>query len=179
MPGGHRSILARRQRFARVLDLGCGTALLGIAAARVLPNARVIASDNDPDRHGGRAGERPPEPRRGARARARRNRASVIRLLRAPRAFDLILANILPGPLIELAPDMRRALRSGGIAVLCGLLSHQAREVRGVYLARGVPAARRAVRGGMDGARGRAGVGILPLPALTHLSSRTARGEGR
>jgi ribosomal protein L11 methyltransferase len=40
--------LTRRRRFARVLDLGCGTGVLAIAAARILPRARVVASDNDP-----------------------------------------------------------------------------------------------------------------------------------
>ena len=40
--------LVRRRRFARVLDLGCGSGLLAIAAARALPDARVLASDNDP-----------------------------------------------------------------------------------------------------------------------------------
>src|SRR3989304_5532462 len=39
--------LARRRRFARVLDLGCGTGILAIAAARALPGARVLAVDND------------------------------------------------------------------------------------------------------------------------------------
>ena len=40
--------LVRRRRFARVLDMGCGTGVLAIAAARALPAARVLASDNDP-----------------------------------------------------------------------------------------------------------------------------------
>ena len=43
-------------------------------------------------------------------------------LLRRPQSFDLVLANILPRPLIALAPAMRRALRPGGVAVLSGLL---------------------------------------------------------
>jgi ribosomal protein L11 methyltransferase len=57
--------------------------------------------------------------------------------LRATRAFDLVLANILPGPLIALAPAIRRRLRPGGIVVLSGLLDAQAREVGAAYLAHG------------------------------------------
>ena len=55
----------------------------------------------------------------------------------APPPFDLVLANILPGTLIDLAPAMRRAVRPGGIAVLSGLLYPQAREVRAIYAAAG------------------------------------------
>jgi ribosomal protein L11 methyltransferase len=56
--------------------------------------------------------------------------------LRAAR-FDLVLANLLPGALVGLAPEMRRRLRPGGIAVLSGLLQPQAREVSAIYAAMG------------------------------------------
>jgi ribosomal protein L11 methyltransferase len=128
--------LIRRRRSARVLDLGCGTGVLAIAAARAQPGARVLASDNDPVAVA------------VARENVRLNRvASRVRVLRAsgfdhPAArstglFDLVLANILPGPLIALAPAMRAALRPGGVAVLSGLLDHQAREVTATYLSAG------------------------------------------
>jgi ribosomal protein L11 methyltransferase len=58
-------------------------------------------------------------------------------LLRRPRSFDLVVANILPRPLIALAPAMRAALHQGGVAVLSGLLNHQAHEVRARYHAFG------------------------------------------
>jgi ribosomal protein L11 methyltransferase len=129
-------VLTRRRRFARVLDLGCGTGVLAIAAARALPHARVIASDNDPIATD------------IARANMRLNRvAARVRVvtasgfahprLRRPRSFDLVVANILPRPLIALANAIRTALRPGGVAVLSGLLNHQAHQVRAQYRAAG------------------------------------------
>src|SRR5262249_34123028 len=58
-------------------------------------------------------------------------------LLRRARCLDLVLANLLPGPLIGLAPAMRRAMRTGGIAVLSGLLHEHARKVVAHYGAMG------------------------------------------
>ncbi len=140
-------LLARRRRFRRVIDLGCGSGVLAIAAARMFPEARVLAVDNDPLATA------------VARANARLNRvADRVRVLdaagfghalvRRARPFDLVLANILPGPLIELAPAMRRTLAPGGIAVLSGLLDHQAREVRATYAAGGFRLVRHVSRAG-------------------------------
>jgi ribosomal protein L11 methyltransferase len=128
--------LARARRFKRVLDLGCGSGVLAIAAARSFPGVRVLAVDNDPLATA------------VARANARLNRvAGSVRVLdamgfdhalvRRAQPFDLVLANLLPNPLIALAPRMRRAIAPGGIAVLSGLLDHQAREVRATYAAAG------------------------------------------
>jgi ribosomal protein L11 methyltransferase len=140
-------LLARRRHFGRVIDLGCGSGVLAIAAARAFPGACVLAVDNDP------------LATTVARANARLNRvAARVRVLdaagfdhamtRRAQPFDLVLANILPGPVIELAPQMRRALRPGGIAVLSGLLDHQAREVRAVYAAAGFQLVRQRSRAG-------------------------------
>lgn len=139
--------LTRCGHFARVLDLGCGTGVLAIAAARVLPGARVLAVDNDP------------LATTIARANTRLNRvAGRVRVidaagfahsaLRGARPFDLVLANILPGPLLKLAPDMRRKLRPAGVAVLSGLLDAQAREVCARYRSAGFQLMERSCRDG-------------------------------
>ena len=58
-------------------------------------------------------------------------------MLRHGLPFDLVLANILPGPLIALAPALRRAIRRGGEAILSGLLDDQAPKVAAAYRANG------------------------------------------
>jgi ribosomal protein L11 methyltransferase len=124
---------ARRRNFTRVLDLGCGSGVLAIAAARVLTRGRVLAVDNDPL---ATAVARGNVRLNGASGRVRVLDASGLahRALRAAGSFDLVLANILPRPLLALAPAMRRALSPGGIAMLSGLLDAQAREVLARYL---------------------------------------------
>lgn len=128
--------LARRRRFRSVLDLGCGSGVLAIAARRLLPRARIDASDNDP------------EAVRVARGNARTNRAaSTMRIvisngfdhpmIRGGGRLDLVLANILAGPLIRLAPAMRHALRSKGHAVLSGILIEQSPAVEAAYRGQG------------------------------------------
>jgi len=128
--------LTRRRSFARVLDLGCGSGVLAIAAARALPAAQVVAVDNDPI-----AVAVAEENARlnGVAPRLRVLRATGLdhRVLRHAQPFDLVLANLLPGPLVQMASRMRRSLGAGGVAVLSGLLAHQAREVAAAYGARG------------------------------------------
>lgn len=112
-----------------VADLGCGTAVLAMAAARLWPQARrVIASDIDPV-----AVE---VAEANLRANGLEDRVDCLvaagfdaPAIRAAAPFDLILANILKGPLLLLAPDMARHLGPGGTAILSGLLNEQADEV--------------------------------------------------
>ena len=132
--------LALRGTFTSVLDLGCGTGVLAIAAARVLPHARVTGSDIDPIATTVAAGN--------ARANGLGQRLRFVtatgldhRALRGP--HDLIIANILARPLIELAPRLRRAMQTGGRAVLSGLLVTQAAEVFAHYRAAGFVLERR------------------------------------
>jgi ribosomal protein L11 methyltransferase len=134
--------LMRAGRIRRVLDLGCGSGVLAIAAARALPAANVLAVDNDA-RAAAIAVDNARLNRVASRVRVLRATGFAHPALRGRRRFDLVLANLLPGPLIELAPGMRAAIRPSGVAVLSGLLDHQAREVGTVYRTAGFHLLRR------------------------------------
>ena len=114
-----------------VVDIGCGTAVLAMAAAHIWPNP-VLASDIDAQAVD------------VARANVECNNlvGRVICVEAAGFAapeltktapFDLVFANILKGPLIGLAPDMADSLAAGGYAILSGILNEQADEIIGVY----------------------------------------------
>jgi len=122
-------------RLSRVADIGCGTAVLAMAAARV-GDAAVVAGDIDP------VAIDVAEANMAANGLAGRVALFVGAgfdhdLCRAVMPFDLVFANILKGPLVELAPDMARAVQSGGHAILSGILNEQADEVREAYRAVG------------------------------------------
>ena len=128
-------LLNDAQRFDNVLDLGCGTAVLAMSAAR-MGAASVLASDIDPV-----AVE---VALANVKANGLEGRVGCIEsigfdspVVQAGAPFDLIFANILKGPLIELAPDMAAHLASGGLAILSGLLIEQAEEIVEVYQAQG------------------------------------------
>ncbi|SFR13749.1 50S ribosomal protein L11 methyltransferase [Poseidonocella sedimentorum] len=119
-----------------VADIGCGTAVLGMAAARVYP-ARVIASDIDP------VAVEVAEANLAANGMDGAVRCVVAAgfdhpELAALAPFDLIFANILKGPLIDLAPDLTGALAEGGHVILSGILNDQAAELRATYEALGL-----------------------------------------
>ena len=132
-------------------DIGTGTGLLAFAALALWPRALATASDIDRVcaavieenarlngvKLGGRAGE-------VAVAIA----AGLDHPLIAARApYDLVIANILAGPLVELMPDFARATVPGGSLLLAGLLTTQEAAVRRAAMRRGFRIARRIVRG--------------------------------
>jgi ribosomal protein L11 methyltransferase len=124
-------------RFSNIADIGTGTGLLAFAALALWPEAKCIATDIEPV-----AVE-------VARDNAAINRVTLGHgagdlllavadgkdspLLAARGPFDLIVANILAGPLIELAPDFSKALAKRGAIILAGLLNTQADAVAAAY----------------------------------------------
>jgi ribosomal protein L11 methyltransferase len=131
--------LLKAKGFPRVLDVGCGTGVLAIAAART---GSRLAVGTDIDRVSVRI----------ANENARLNHADARFLhayglsdakVRAGAPYDLVFANILAPPLVALASDIKGALRPGGIAILSGLLRTQERRVSAAYLSRGFRIVRR------------------------------------
>ena len=131
--------LLKSRRFDRVLDVGAGTGVLAIAAART---GATLALGTDIDRPSVRiAGENA----KLNKAAARFVYASGLghRLVASHAPYDLVFANILAPPLVALAQDIKQALRPGGIAILSGLLRVQERRVAAAYLSRGFRLKRR------------------------------------
>lgn len=139
--------LRRNHDFANIADLGTGTGILAMAAARAWPRAQTIATDIDPVavrvarsnlkfnrlRHGDGAGQISLITAAGMAHLALRQRAP----------FDLIIANIQAAPLIGMAAAVSDSLAPGGVLVLAGLLDTQKRAVRRAYFNHGlVPSAR-------------------------------------
>ncbi|HTX51129.1 MAG TPA: 50S ribosomal protein L11 methyltransferase, partial [Caulobacteraceae bacterium] len=131
--------LLKARRFPKVLDVGTGTGVLAIAAARTGGRV-VLGTDIDPVSVRIAAEN---AALNQARARFARADGLAVRAIAAAAPYDLVFANILARPLVRLAADIVRALRPGGVAILSGLLRHQERYVRAAYLARGLRLHRR------------------------------------
>jgi len=130
-------LLTAGERPAKVADIGCGTAVLAMAAAATLPDALVIASDID------RVAVDVAEANvaiNGLQGRVECLEAAGLEHQRIKSAgpYDLIFANILKGPLIQLAPAISAQLATGGRSILSGLLVVQAEAVTEAYVAEGL-----------------------------------------
>ncbi len=119
-----------------VVDIGCGTAVLAMAAAKIWPGL-VRASDID--------AVAVEVAEANVAANDLRGRVQCLEAtgfdhpeLQEAAPFDLVFANILMAPLIALAPDMARNTASGGYAILSGLLVEQAEKVLAAYMAEGL-----------------------------------------
>jgi ribosomal protein L11 methyltransferase len=131
--------LLRRRRFARPLDLGCGSGILALAIAAV-QRAPVLAIDNDEWSV------------RTTRDNARLNHLARwidarwgdgLRQVSPAAKFDLVVANILARPLTRMAPAVAARLAPDGVVVLSGLLDYQEPRVRAAYRAQGLSLVRR------------------------------------
>ncbi len=108
-----------------VIDYGCGSGILAIAAAR-LGARRVWVADNDP------------QALAATRENARRNQTTPPMEISPPEALatvqaDVLLANILAGPLMQLAPRFAGLVKPGGVLVLSGILVAQRKEIQSAY----------------------------------------------
>ena len=129
-------------QFSSIADIGTGTGLLAFAALALWPRSKCIATDID-----------------AVAVQVARDNAVINQvglghgagelliaqadgmnspLLSARAPFDLIIANILAGPLIELAPDFAGSLEKGGVVILAGLLATQAESIVQAYGKRGL-----------------------------------------
>ncbi len=136
------SDLLKRFRPRTVLDVGTGTGALAVAAAKTA-RAEALACDIDEDAV------------RTAADNVRDNAVNAqVDVIEADglrdarirgRRFDLIFANILAGPLVELAPDIAGAAAPGGHVILSGLMAHQERGVAPAYVSRGLMRQRRLI----------------------------------
>lgn len=130
------SELARSLRPRRVLDLGCGSGILSMAAAK-LWYTRILAVDIDS------------EALRVTKTNLRKNRVNAYVTVKEGDGlfghhncdagpFDLIIANILAGPLIRMAANLTKQMCRPGLAVLSGMLSHQRSAILNCYRKHGL-----------------------------------------
>jgi ribosomal protein L11 methyltransferase len=131
--------LLKAHRYGRVLDVGAGTGVLAIAAART---GTPVAVGTDIDAPSVRISR---ENARLNKAKARFVHASGLnhRDVRAAAPYDLVFANILAPPLVALSQSIKGALKPGGVAILSGLLRTQERRVLAAYRSKGFRLKRR------------------------------------
>jgi len=134
-------LAAEGRSFLNALDLGTGSGILALGIVKRWRGARVIASDIDP------VSVEVAAENVGINGETVGDGAGAIALvaadgfederLRARAPYDLVVANILAGPLIALAPDIADVLQPGGTLLLAGLLDEQAEDVVAAYAVRG------------------------------------------
>ena len=125
------SLISKDKKMDNVIDIGCGTAVLAMAVGKV-SSSKIIASDVDQVAIEVALAN--------LKANKLQNRIDCLEamgfedeLIKSNAPFDLIFANILKPPLIDLAPSIRSYLKSGGHAIVSGILDVQASEIIEVY----------------------------------------------
>ncbi|ESQ87560.1 ribosomal protein L11 methyltransferase [Asticcacaulis sp. AC460] len=131
--------LLKKSRFGRVLDVGAGTGVLAIAAAKT---GTPVAVGTDIDAISVRISN---ENATLNQSTARFVHANGLnhRKVRQSGPYDLVFANILARPLVGLSMDIRGALKPQGLVILSGLLRTQERFVKAAYLSHGFKVVRR------------------------------------
>lgn len=119
--------------FHNPLDLGCGTGILGMAMARLF-TVNVTMSDNDIEAVE-KATSNVLENGLNARVTCFLSEGFQSEILKNKASYDLVTANILADPLIQLSSDMNRYVSKKGIIILSGLLATQAESVENAYKA--------------------------------------------
>lgn len=121
---------------SNILDMGTGTGILGIAAAKLWPGADILGVDNDPDSID--VAQDHIVMNQTSRFKAVTGEGFTATDMKNYPDFDLILANILARPLKEMANDLSNHLIDDGYTVLSGLLTTQAEDVKNVYESAGL-----------------------------------------
>jgi ribosomal protein L11 methyltransferase len=128
--------LAKEKRaFKNVLDMGCGSGILAIGAKKLWDKAKITAIDIDPEcivvskRHA---------KMNGVKLSAAAGDGYRTKLCKEGAPYDLICANILAGPLVDMAPLLQKALKKDGICVLSGLLARQEELVSFAHVKQGL-----------------------------------------
>ena len=133
------AIHKKQPRVRHALDVGCGTAILGIGAARLWKGATILACDNDPVAVRVSA-ENFKANQIASRAKAYVSDGYKARVMRHAGKQPVIVANILAKPLMKMAKDAAAQLAPGGTLILSGLLNSQepmvlsAHRMQGLYL---------------------------------------------
>jgi ribosomal protein L11 methyltransferase len=139
--GALDALASSGQNYANIADIGTGTGLLAFAGLALWPEAKAIATDIDPvavqvSRDNAAINGVPLGMQAGELLLAVADGMDHP-LLTARAPYDLLIANILAGPLIELAPSFAQATAPGGTIILAGLLDTQAEAVVEAYAAEG------------------------------------------
>lgn len=123
--------------FSNALDMGCGSGILAIAAAKLWHNIVFAAVDIDPEsvvvtnRHAYLNGV-------DDRIHTEAGNGYYAPIVDKCAPYDLVTSNILSGPLVEMAPQLAAVLKSGGFVILSGLLTRQKEDVVAAHAAFGL-----------------------------------------